>query len=156
MRSIDSLHYLHLHPGQAPPPISDPQPSRIVVVIEDTVSSDWQLVVSKWIVAYGCRYMLAWGLSCASWDESVDWAYLEAVNFDVTDDNLIITTWHEDEPLEDAFFACEFNAFLSSDNIDLEHILILHIADRPDENRMRSEYAAMLAANTTSNQVGSD
>jgi hypothetical protein len=143
------LHYLHLHPGQALPAISAPQPSRIVVVIEASVSPDWQYAVSDWIVAYGCRYMMAWGPDCASWDDSVDWSALEAHDFDIPDDRHVMTTWHDDEPLEEAFFYCEFNACLSSDDVDLHHKLILHIAPEADEERMRSAYAAMMAEAST-------
>jgi hypothetical protein len=147
--SKTDLHYLHLHPGQALPSIATETLSRVVVVIDAEVSTDWQDAVSDWIIAYGCRYMMAWGLDCVSWDESVDVAVHRSLAFRETpDDRFVMTTWHANEPLEEALFYCEFCARFSYDDVDLRHALILHIAPEAGEQLMRKSYADMLANNS--------
>ena len=149
MSESGQLHYLHLVPGQALPLTPASEPSRVVVIVEAEVASDWQHAVCDWIIAYGCRYMMAWGQDSASWDDSVDWAYLESVDFSVSDETLVMTTWHEDDTLEDLFFYCEWSAALSVDDVELNRTLILHIADAPDEQRLLAARTAALVTNKT-------
>ena len=149
------LHYLHLQQGQALPAIAQEIPSRIVVVIETEVSDEWQDAVSNWIITYGCRYMMAWGPNCSSWDDSVDYAVLKALEFrEIPDERFVMTTWHEDQPLEEALFFCEFCGRFSYDDADLPHALLLRIAPEADETRMRNAYADMLDANSVAPDRG--
>ena len=90
--------------------------------------------------------MMAWGPNCSSWDDSVDFAVRKNVGLGETpDDRFVMTTWHNDEPLEEALFYCEFCARFSYDDVDLPYALILHIASEADEPRLRKAYADMLA-----------
>jgi hypothetical protein len=150
---LSQLHYLHLLPGQSLPETPKPEPSPVVVIVEAEVAADWQNAVSDWIIAYGCRYMMAWGRDCASWDDSVDWAYLDSVDFSDSNEGLVMTTWHERDTLEDLFHYCEFNAVLSNDDLELNRILILHIADTPDEARLLAARDAMLKGNFTTSEA---
>lgn len=81
-----------------------PTPRRVIVLIEQEVEPVWQDEVSRWIVEAGCQYMMAWGQECSKWDDSVDWANLEMFDYDVPDEQFVMTTWHEDEPLHEVFF----------------------------------------------------
>lgn len=144
---MTNLHYLHLVPDQSLPPVGEPILSRVVVIIEAPVSEAWQELVSDWIVAYGCRYMMAWGPNCSSWDDSADRAARMRNGLaEIPDDRFVLTTWHNDQSLEDALFYCEYNALFSYNDAELTHALMLHIAHHADENRMRAAYARMLAA----------
>jgi len=101
-----SVEYVHL-PAGGPLPALENTPRRIVVLIEQDVEADWQNAVSGWIVNSGCLYMMAWGRECSSWDDTVDVANLEQFDFgDVSDEHLVMTTWHENDTLEDVFFFC--------------------------------------------------
>ena len=83
------------------PDISNLNPFRAVVAIEETVTQEWQSEVSRWLVESGCLYLMAWGNNCSSWDTSVDIANLEAFDYeDIPEVNFVMTTWHEDEPLK--------------------------------------------------------
>lgn len=130
--------YIHLPAGAEPPTIA-PQPCRIVVVVEQEVSSEWQAQISKWIVDTGCLYMMAWGKNCSSWDDSVDYANLEDHNFgDIPEDKFVMTTWHEDEPVEEAFWYCRYVAH--DPTIALPNVFILHISAHPKEAELLSSY----------------
>lgn len=119
--------YIHLPAGAEPPTIA-PQPCRIVVVIEQDVTTEWQARISKWIVDTGCLYMMAWGKNCSSWDDSVDIANLEDHNLgEIPDSQFVMTTWHDDEPLEEAMWFCRFAAHHSE--VALPNVIVVHIAE---------------------------
>ena len=59
--------------------------------------------MSEWLVRSGCLYMVAWGIGCSSWDDSVDMASIEMHNFaDPPESEFVMTTWHANEPLSEA------------------------------------------------------
>lgn len=83
-----------------------------MVLVEQDCEADWQDKVSDWIVESGCLYMMAWGRECSSWDDSVDHAMLRKFGgAEVSDDDFVMTTWHENEPLHEVFFFARMCAF---------------------------------------------
>ncbi len=107
----EQVEYIHLPAGSTLPDCK-PTPRRTIVIVEQDVADDWQDAVSEWIVESGCLYMMAWGQDCSSWDNSVDYANREQFGLDeVPDDKFFITTWHEDEPLQNVFFFARMCAF---------------------------------------------
>ena len=135
-----AVTYLHLPSGAAPPPGQDLRPFRAMLVIEQEVTDAWRELVSHWLVHVGCFYMLAWGLGCGKWHDSVDWANLEATNFEVSDDNLIMTTSHESEPLAEAFW---FAGFCAHHPIKpLDNTLIIDISGTERETAVLAAWEA--------------
>lgn len=108
---MHKMEYLRLEPAQVLPEWTFSRPYQAVIVIEEKVSSEWQEKVSDWLVETGCLYMLAWGENCSSWDDTVDMANMKKFNFKkVPEKDFVMTTWHENEPLEEAFFYSKSNA----------------------------------------------
>ena len=70
----------------------------VVLIINNDleISADDQYSLSLALVHSGCRYAVCIGHNCSTWDDSVDWAYLE-VDPDSEDDTFVMTTWHENE-----------------------------------------------------------
>ena len=133
------MKYLQLEPESKLPDISGLKPFRSVVVIEENVSSEWQTLVSTWLVKSGCLYMMAWGKECSTWDNSVDYANIAEFNYgDIPEDKFVMTTWHEDEPLKEVFWFAKHNAFHSV--VRLPNLLILHISIYNKENELLLEY----------------
>lgn len=111
------------------------------MIIEGTVSRDWRADVSDWLVHSGCLYMMAWGLDCSLWDDSVDMANIEAFAFkDIPEDRLVITTWHGDSALSEAFHFCKHLAVHPT--VELPQAILLHVAHSGDADRMLRAYAA--------------
>lgn len=50
----------------------------------------------------GLVYFCAWGNRCEAVHDAVDRANIEYHHGVITPDNIIMTTWHQDEPLEEA------------------------------------------------------
>jgi len=135
----DTPAYVHLVPGKPVPALDSPFPFRAVVVVDGQVTQDWQSLVSDWLVQSGCLYMMAWGFNCSSWDESVDLSNLEIFGYgEIPDDQFVMTTWHADEPLSEAFWFAKNTAFHPT--IELKQTVIVHISAEPAADKMLEAY----------------
>jgi hypothetical protein len=123
---MDDPIYLQLKPGQALPSLEVYRPFKALLVIDETIDNEWQSMVSEWLVRGGCLYMMAWGRNCSSWDDSVDLAILGAFDFrEIPDDDFVMTTWHDHEPLEEAMWFAAHTA--CHPTVALERTVIVHI-----------------------------
>ena len=77
---MTNLNYLRLLPGSQPPEV-EARPFRAAVIVEAQISDAWRELVSRWLVDSGCLYMSAWGIECSKWDDSVDYANLEDLEY---------------------------------------------------------------------------
>ena len=131
--------YIHLLPEGNIPDIENRMPFAMVVIVEVDVSNDWRNEVSSWLVDKGCLYMMAWGKDCSLWDDSVDWANIEKFNFkDIPDDKFVMTSWHEDEFLEKAFWFAEYCA--DHPTVELSQVVILDIGNEFREDSILRRY----------------
>jgi hypothetical protein len=118
--------YLHLRPGDTPPDLIS-APYRTVIIADQGVSEDWLNRIAQWIVAIGSLYVIAWGVDCAKWHDGVDWAVLELFDFgEIPDDRFVMTTWHSDEPITEAFWYAGHCAIHS--DVQLTETIILYVA----------------------------
>jgi hypothetical protein len=80
-------------------------PSRhfVLLIAADTSRIDGPTLVghAETLIRRGASYVCCWGPDCSRFHDAFDEADF-AVNGESTDDRFIFTTWHEDEPLEDA------------------------------------------------------
>jgi hypothetical protein len=133
--------YLRLKPGDTPPELEDFSPFRAVVIIEADVEAEWQAAISRWLADSGCLYMMAWGRDCSSWDISVDLANLAHFNYgDIPEDEFIMTTWHDDDPLEEVLWFAKTTAYHPT--IGLPNILFLHVGTEDRQAEISAAFAA--------------
>jgi hypothetical protein len=124
------MRYLRFQPNSELLPYEGVRPFGAIVAIEAEVTSEWQWQVSKWLVEAGCLNMLAWGRDCSSWDDSVDYANLEAFNYDdIPAERQIMTTWHEDESLREVMNFAKHNMVAMSDDVEIKETVLLHISE---------------------------
>ena len=134
-----TVKYLHLDSGDALPVIDHLSPFMAIVLIEEDAEEMWQWEVSRWLVASGCRFLLAWGREAAGWSESVDEAASEAHDYeDVADELAVMTTSHEDEEMEEVFWYAKRRAVHRA--LQLSTTIIIHIADEGREDEVRALY----------------
>ena len=76
----------------------------LIYISDTTITAEEQELLSDQIVAAGCRYAVCAGYKCGTWDDSIDIADLKRNNWETKDENLIMTTWHENESLENIVF----------------------------------------------------
>ena len=134
-----AIRYLHLTPDSDLPALEGLSSFKAVLVIEAEVPEMTMWETSRWLVASGCRYALAWGDQCEAWREAIEDASLEASDYDdVPDDELVVTTAHEDEELGEAFWFARHRAVHPAH--ELRETLIVHIADAPRRDEIEAEY----------------
>lgn len=103
----------------------------IVVACDSSITPEQQANLSAQLVAVDCRYMLAWGANASSWDDSVDMAFIRTdPNFDPPSDRFVMTTWHDNETIQDVvWFALTNTTF---DSHDFRDYLALMIGEDPE------------------------
>jgi hypothetical protein len=132
--------YQRIEPGASPSEIAVPPPFRVVIVADAEGTAEWQMQISEWLAQSGCLYMMAWGINCSSWDDSVDIANIKAFEHgEIPEDSFIMTTWHEDEPMQEAFWFAKNCAIHST--VKLENTVILHISTQSRERELLDAYA---------------
>jgi len=138
--TIGKLQYIHLTPDVSPSTLISQRPFSSVVIISEEVTPEWRQEVSEWLVEQGCLCMMAWGKDCSLWDDSVDIANSEAHNWeDIPDGQWVMTTWHDNEPLSDVFWNAHKSNFHPQE-VSMDHLVILDIADKARESTMRNLY----------------
>lgn len=132
--------YVHLKPTSSPQSVAVMAPFAVVVVIDAMVLPEWRQMVSEWLIEKGCLYMMAWGHDCSLWDDSVDWANLKPYEkfSDMPDDKNVVTTWHDNESLEEVFYFAITCALPFSPLI--KNIIVLDITDKSREHDMLTRY----------------
>lgn len=118
----------------------DPRPYRAVLIAEGNVAEPWRNEVATWLVDSGCLYFIAWGVNCQGWHDSVDWAVVEKFSFgEIPDDQFIMTTWHENEPLSETFWFAGNCA--SHPDIDLQETLLVQVGPSNERTNVLAAYA---------------
>jgi hypothetical protein len=132
-------HYLQLRPHDALPDLSHLSPFMAVVVIDDDSDEMWRWDVARWLVASGCRFMLAWGKECESWHEAVEEAGLEAFDYDdVEPEQRVLTTAHADEDLDEVLWFARHRA--SHPALRFANTVILHVAERGRPDALLAQF----------------
>lgn len=140
MADASNLVYLRLEPQADPPVIASPTPFRAVLIAETHVATEWQALISDWLVRSGCLYLVAHGIDCSAWDSAVDLANIAAFDCgDIPDEGFVMTTWHADESLEETFWFAKNLAFHPT--IELTRTLLLHIATSDRECEFLQAYS---------------
>lgn len=132
------LSYLHLQPGEAPPDLNG-GPFRAVIVSDVEVAQDWRSQIAEWLVRSGCLYVVAWGVECEAWHDTVDWAVLEEFECgDIPDNKFVMTTWQANEPMSEAFWFAGNCA--SHPHVELGDTTILHVSHQARRSEMLAAY----------------
>lgn len=78
--------------------------------------------------------MMAWGPHCGTWGDSVDRANIDRFGSrPIPDDEFVMTTWHENEPLSEVFWFAKRAAMHPSVNLVQTVILHISVVSRKDE-----------------------
>jgi hypothetical protein len=134
------LTYLQLPSGSEPPALAHLSPFLAIVLAEEEADELWQAEISRWLVASGCRYLLAWGKDCEAWHDMVEDAALEAFDYeDVPEEHAVIATWHEDEEREEVFWFAKHRAVHPSHTFKATVIVDISLLERKDA--IEAEYA---------------
>ncbi len=102
------LDYFSIQIGQAPPEIRGDAPFRCILAVNGKADDAWRGTISEWLVSAGCLYLMVWGEDAEVWHDAVDKAHLQEFDYgDVPDNRFVMTTWHDNESLEDVMILRE-------------------------------------------------
>ncbi|MFZ1702214.1 MAG: hypothetical protein WBO10_12825 [Pyrinomonadaceae bacterium] len=117
-------------------PFNNEEFAVLHVAADSNISSREQAWVSKRLVASRCRYAVCMGYESSTWDDSIDYAYIESdPNYEPPDDRFIMTTWHDGEPIEDVVNFFRWNTIF--DDFVPKNFLVLFIG-RAEEFETRT------------------
>lgn len=101
------------------------QPYYIILVVESTqILPEWRNWICEQIVySKHCIQAMVTGYECSVWHDVLDETYLVFYNYQPPVHNCFITTWHEDETLEDITECAKTTMQLE----DISNVVIVHI-----------------------------
>ncbi len=76
----------------------------LVINCDSQLSNEQENGLAGQFVATGCRNAFCAGYGCSRFHDAIDWAYMNTDttgNFDPPDDTHIMTSWYEDEEVEE-------------------------------------------------------
>jgi hypothetical protein len=127
------------------------------VVADAKITNDERDALSKEIVRQGCRYAVCTGFQCSKWDDSIDTAFIATdPNFSPPEERFIMTTWHENDPIEDVSNFFRWNT--TFENFSPQHYLVIlvggdaetaHIVRPPSSGRSELEIEPLLSLRTS-------
>jgi hypothetical protein len=104
---------------------------KCLILIEREVGDRYRNDVSDVLVEAGCLYSMAWGIDCTLWDDSVDYACIRYHGVVPLDDKFVMTTWHDDETLQETVeFAKHCTEY---SDVKLDDILVLDFSNQERE-----------------------
>lgn len=136
------LHYVRLGSSAALPDDTRRAPFKCVVVVHHAVPAERRTEISRWLVASGCRYVMAWGVDCASWKESMDHANRAAFDFGaIPDERVVITTSHAGDSLPEVFWFSKHSAMHPC--FPLDETVLLHLSDTEREAELLGQFSGV-------------
>jgi hypothetical protein len=100
---------------------------KCVILTGDDLPDERRNAICREIVGIGCRWAMTWGPDCELWHDCLDETVLLRHNHSVPDDKFLMTTWHEQESLEEVLFFAKRMATESYDDRPLIQLLVLDL-----------------------------
>ena len=93
-------------------PIAIPGKHCVIFLAMDAcpMSADEIGNIANWALAQGAVYLCVWGPDCERVHDIMDEVVADR-NFDETDEDVVMATWHDDETLEEALWFAVKSAF---------------------------------------------
>ena len=84
------------------PTLSSAYVCLIWATCQTSLGLKWEL--ASRLITSGCRYIVSGGAECEIWHDVSDEAYVYLTldeSFNLTEETLVVTSWHEDETIEE-------------------------------------------------------
>ena len=115
---------------------------KCVILIERRVDTALRADVGRQLIERGCLYVMAWGRDCSIWDDVVDHELLQKFEYgEVPDDQFVMTTWHENQTLEEVIRFAKIDASMSYADEPLHDLLILDLGSENRETFIKQTFA---------------
>lgn len=123
----------------------------MLVVARRVASHEEKAAVLEPLVRAGCRYIVCWGVECTQWDTAGDYASMNVhgVEGALKPEHFVSTTWHDDEPLEEAvwhlLYLTSYEVEREDDFVQAERFLVVLVGGSEAEH---ADTRAALASTT--------
>jgi hypothetical protein len=89
--------------------------------------------------------MLAWGIDGPPWDDRVAWVEINKFlpEIECSDDEFVLTTWHDNDTLEEVIHFTKFGAVETYDAKPLHDVVILDLSEVNREEYILGLYSKM-------------
>ena len=125
------MQYVQIMPAGDLPGVVQ-SPCKVVLIVEAEIAADRRATICHWLLESGCLFLMAWGHDCADWAATMEQVNRAAhTTEEIPDDQLIITTAHADESLEQVFWFAKYTAMHPC--ASLESIVLVHLAGQSAE-----------------------
>jgi hypothetical protein len=102
----------------------------LLVVCDSSTTTEEHAALSQQIVEEGCRYAVCTGHNCELWHDLIDESFIGSdPNFNPPNDRMLMTTWHENEPIEEVVEFFRWNTSFA--NFTARNFLIVFLGDDP-------------------------
>ena len=115
-------------------------PFRLVLLSMATTTQAERKRIAEWLAASACRYFMAWGEDCRAWQDALNLASLRRSEFGkIPDADIVITTAHPDESLQDVFWFARYTAMHPCH--PLPDAVLLQVGGSNNEDDVRASFA---------------
>ena len=94
----------------------------LLVISTGSITKEQRERIASDVVTSRCQYALTYGNDCQAWHDAIDLAGVDAGG---PEDRFLMTTWHDDEPIEDVVDFLWWNT--SYDCFEAVRLAIVHI-----------------------------
>lgn len=140
-REMSKLIYHRLKLNDLPKLDDTESKFRLILVSDTTSPYEWKKAVADLLVNGGCGFAACWGVDCKEWHDAIDDANIDQFpEQDIPDEAFIMTSWHDDETIDEAFWFGKYCA--RSDSFDMHETVILHHGQIDRENELLELFEA--------------
>lgn len=105
---------------------------------------EYKAQIAEQIIGSGCGYVVCGGVESMAWHDAMDESSIAAeISGELKEEETAVTTWHEDESIDDVAFFFALNTFLPeseghTDFVDLlsADYLVLLIGEMPERREL--------------------
>lgn len=118
---------------------------KCLILNEYKIDEEYRWTVREHLVETGCRWMLAWGIDGTLWDDSVDLVEINKFLPEIVgpDDEFVLTTWHDNDTLEEVIHFTKFGAVETYDAKPLHDVVIIDLSEVNREEYISGLYSKM-------------
>ncbi|MCP4186820.1 MAG: hypothetical protein GY763_04360 [Gammaproteobacteria bacterium] len=139
---MQSMKYIWLTDATDLPDINHYAPFRVLLSVDEAVSTERQQQISTWLVDMGALHVTIRSEDCLSWKESIRQANLDRVKLDeMQPEQFVMIITHPFEGLRSVFRQLKKHA--RHTHLELDFTIIVHLASQSSDVEYHSIFSRL-------------
>jgi len=139
---MQSMKYIRLTEANDLPDIEQFAPFKVLLSVDDPVSTERQKDISNWLVKMGALHVTVRGENCQAWKESIRQANVNLANLDdMLPEQFVMITTHQFEGLRSVFR--QIKKYARHTHVDLKFTVIIHLSQIDGETEYLSIFSRL-------------